>query len=203
VKVGGDPLEDAAKLRAVAAALPREAVLYCDANGGFSVGDARRFLAITADLPYAIEQPCASYRECLQLRPHCLRPLVLDESVERLEDVVRAALDGVDGITIKIARVGGVTPARLIRDCAVELGLTVTVEDTGGADIDTAAMAHLSISTPVARRAHTVDFHNWVTVSQGTGLPEVRDGLLRPPDGPGLGITVDEKSLGNPFLSSG
>ncbi len=203
VKVGGDPLEDAASLRAVVAALPREAVLFCDANGGFSCGDARRFLALTADLRYTLEQPCASWRECVALRAQCSRPLVLDESIERLEHVARAAFDGIDGITIKIARVGGITPARLMRDCAVELGLAVTVEDTGGAEIDTAAIAHLSISTPAARRAHTVDFHNWVTVSQGTGLPETRDGLLRPPDGPGLGIAVDEESLGEPFLTAG
>lgn len=203
VKVGGDPIEDAASLRAVAAALPTDAVLYCDANGGYGIGAARRFLALTADLAYTLEQPCATYRECLALRTQCERPLVLDESIERLEDVARAAFDGIDGITIKIARIGGVTPARLMRDCAVELGLAVTMEDTGGADIDTAAIAHLSISTPAARRAHTVDFHNWVTVSQGPGLPDTRDGLLRAPDGPGLGIEVDERSLGEPFFVAG
>ena len=72
----------------------------------------------------------------------------------------------------------------------------VTVEDTGGADIDTAAMAHLSISTPSNRRAHTVDFHHWVTVSNGCGLPPTNDGVLRPPLGAGLGIDVDEAGIG-------
>jgi hypothetical protein len=50
----------------------------------------------------------------------------------------------------------------------------VTVEDTGGAEIDAAAMAHMSLSTPEGARLHTVDFHNWVTVSNATGLPPAR-----------------------------
>lgn len=202
VKVGGDPDADVAGLRAVAAAVP-DVSLYCDANGGWQVGDARRFLAATTGIDYVLEQPCATLRECLLLRPHAARPMVLDESITTVADVVEAALAGIDGITIKIARVGGVTAARTIRDTAVALGMRVTVEDTGGADIDTAAMAHLSISTPTALRAHTVDFHHWVTVSNGTGLPDTADGLLRPPSGAGLGIAVSLDSLGEPFIDEG
>jgi L-alanine-DL-glutamate epimerase-like enolase superfamily enzyme len=202
VKVGGAPADDAERLRAVAAAVP-DAELYCDANGGWQVGDARRFLAATVDLDYVFEQPCATLRESLRLRPVAARPMVLDESITSVADVTEAAGGGVDGITIKIARVGGVSTARTIRDTAVALGLMVTVEDTGGADIDTAAMAHLSISTPSARRAHTVDFHHWVTVSNGTGIPPTDGGLLRPPTGAGLGVDVDVDALGEPVFDEG
>ena len=202
VKVGGDPSADLAGLRAVAAAVP-DAQLYCDANGGWSTGDARRFLAATTDVTYVLEQPCATLRECLLLRPHAAQPMVLDESITTVADVLEAAAVGIDGITVKIARVGGVTASRIIRDTAVALGMQVTVEDTGGADIDTAAMAHLSISTPAAQRAHTVDFHHWVTVSNGTGLPPTDGGLLRPPTGPGLGIDVDPSEFDPPILDEG
>ncbi len=202
VKVGGTPDEDAAGLRAVLAAVPGTQI-YCDANGGWSMSDARRFLAATADLAYVLEQPCATARECALLRPHAARPMVLDESIVTVADVATAAADGIDGVTVKIARVGGVTAAHRIRDTAVALGLMVTVEDTGGADIDTAAMAHLSISTPSARRAHTVDFHHWVTVSNATGLPPTDGGLLRPPTGPGLGVDVIVDSLGAPVIDEG
>jgi L-alanine-DL-glutamate epimerase-like enolase superfamily enzyme len=167
------------------------------------MADARRFLADTASVGYVLEQPCATARESILLRPHAARPMVLDESITSLVDVVDAAGAGIDGITIKIARVGGVTAARLMRDAAVALGMMVTVEDTGGADIDTAAMAHLSVSTPAARRAHTVDFHHWVTVSNGTGIPSTEGGLLRPPTGTGLGVTVDLPALGVPVCEVG
>ena len=202
VKVGGEPAADEAGLRAVLAAVP-DGEVYCDANGGWTTADARRFLAATASLPYVLEQPCATMRENLLLRAHAARPMVLDESIVALADAVDAAAGGIDGITIKIARVGGVTPARAIRDTAVALGMMVTVEDTGGADIDTAAMAHLSVSTPAAHRAHTVDFHHWVTVSNGTGIPSTEGGLLRPPSGAGLGIDVDVESLGTPIHDEG
>ena len=77
-----------------------------------------------------------------------------------------------------------------MRDVAVELGLPVTVEDTGGSDIDTAAMAHLSLSTPEELRIHTVDFNAWVTVGNASGMPPAEGGRLRAPDGTGLGVEL-------------
>jgi L-alanine-DL-glutamate epimerase-like enolase superfamily enzyme len=104
-------------------------------------------------------------------------------------------------VTLKIARLGGVTRTRLVRDVAVELGLQVTVEDTGGAQVDTAAIAHLSLSTPASARTHTVDFHNWVTVANGTADLVCHDGRMTAPTGPGLGITVDPGLLGEPLFT--
>jgi L-alanine-DL-glutamate epimerase-like enolase superfamily enzyme len=135
-------------------------------------------------------------------RPHCPHPLVLDECIDSLPALLAAHRDGVaDGVTIKIARVGGVGPAALLRDVAVELGLPVTVEDTGGSDIDTAAMAHLSLSTPEAMRIHTVDFNAWVRVGNAAGMPPAVDGRLGAPAGPGLGVDVLLDALGEPFGS--
>jgi len=204
VKVGGDPEEDVARVRAVAAAVPAGTVLFADANGGWPAHAARRFLALARGLDFTLEQPCATYEECRRLRAQCDRPLVLDESIDGLPALVRAAHDGVaDGITIKLARVGGIGPARLIRDTAVALGLMVTVEDTGGSDIDTAAMAHLSLSTPEERRLHTVDFNAWVTLSNAAGMPPARDGRLGAPAAPGLGVEPRLETLGEPFHESG
>lgn len=89
-----------------------------------------------------------------------------------------------------------------MRDLAVELGLAVTIEDTGGASIDTAAMIHLSLSTPEQLRTHTVDFSSWVTVANAEGVPVARNGTLSAPVGPGLGVYVHEPALGEPFYRS-
>jgi L-alanine-DL-glutamate epimerase-like enolase superfamily enzyme len=86
-----------------------------------------------------------------------------------------------------------------MRDLAVDLGLLVTIEDTGGAQIATAAIAHLSISTPATARLHTVDFHNWVTVSNALNAPIVADGRMEAPTTPGLGLQVDALRLGKPI----
>jgi L-alanine-DL-glutamate epimerase-like enolase superfamily enzyme len=200
VKVGLDPDEDVARIEAVRAAIGSDIVLFADANGGWSTHQARRFLRATRHLDYYMEQPCASYEECRALKPDCDRPLILDESIDSLRALLRANEDRmVDGITIKIARVGGVTPARQIRDVAVELGLAVTVEDTGGAEIDTAAMIHLSLSTPAEYRLHTVDFHNWVTTPNGRGIPAASNGTISIGTAPGLGIEVMADVLGEPI----
>jgi L-alanine-DL-glutamate epimerase-like enolase superfamily enzyme len=202
VKVGGVPAEDVERVRAVRAAVPSDVVLFCDANGAWTTGQARAFLRATLELEITIEQPCMSSDDCRTVRPHCPHPLVLDECIDSLPALLAAHRDGVaDGVTIKIARVGGIGPAALLRDVAVELGLPVTVEDTGGSDIDTAAMAHLSLSTPQDLRIHTVDFNAWVTVGNATGMPPAEGGRLRAPEGPGLGVEVLPGELGEPFGS--
>ena len=101
---------------------------------------------------------------------------------------------------MKLQRVGGITRATLIRDVAVELGVEVTVEDAGGASLVTAAIVHVGLGTPERQRVHTCDFHTWVTVDHGTGLPPRADGGQKPPSGDGLGIDVDVAALGDPVL---
>jgi L-alanine-DL-glutamate epimerase-like enolase superfamily enzyme len=92
---------------------------------------------------------------------------------------------------------------RITKITVVELGLAVAVEDTGGAEIDTAAVAHMSLSTPERARLHTVDFHNWVTVSNASGLPPCKDGRMAAPTAPGLGVTPLEREFGAPIYVAG
>lgn len=201
VKVGTTPDADAERLAAVRDAVGDTIVLYADANGAFTATAARRFLRATRDLDYVLEQPCRTYAECASLRPATDRPLVLDESIVTLDDLLRAQRDGVaDGITVKLQRVGGISRALLIRDAAVELGVGVTVEDAGGASLVTAAVVHVGLTTPARHRVHTCDFQTWVTTDHGTGLPSRSDGRQAPPSGHGLGIDVDLDALGEPFF---
>jgi L-alanine-DL-glutamate epimerase-like enolase superfamily enzyme len=201
VKVGTVPETDAERLEAVRDAVGDTIVLFADANGGFTAGGARRFLRATRDLEYTFEQPCRTYAECVSLRRATDRPLVLDESIVTLGDLLRAHREGAaDGITVKLQRVGGLTQAILIRDVAVELGMEVTVEDAGGASLVTAAVVHIGLGTPERLRVHTCDFHTWVTVDNGTGLPPRTDGAQKPPPGPGLGVEVDLDALGEPVV---
>ena len=202
VKVGLDPREDVERMEAVLAVLPAGTVVYADANAAWTAHDARVFVRGTRHLDYVLEQPCADHDSNVTVRAVCDRPFVLDESIDSLASLLRAHRAGlVDGVTLKIARLGGVTRTRLVRDVAVELGLRVTIEDTGGAQVDTAAIAHLSLSTPASARTHTVDFHNWVSVSNGSGDLSCHDGRMSAPTGPGLGITVDTDSLGEPLFT--
>lgn len=197
VKVGQDPLDDARRLAAVRAAVPADVPLYADANGAWTLDAAVRFCDATRDVDYRLEQPCMGFEENRAVARHCTKPMILDEGIATLDDLLRAcAADMIAGVTLKIARLGGVGPTRLIRDVAVDRGLMVTIEDTGGSTVDTAATAHLMVSTPANHRAHTVDFMTWVTVANATGMPAPSGGVLPVPDGAGLGIDGDLDALG-------
>ena len=203
VKVGLDVNEDIERLEAVRAAIPSDTVLFCDANASWGTAETRQFLMATRNLDYTLEQPCASYEENLAIRRACDRPLVLDETIDGADVLLRAIADGlVDGITIKLSRVGGLTKAKLLRDIAIARNLKVTIEDTGGAEIDTAAYCGLMLSTPEILRQHTVDFHNWVTVSNAKADFRIADGEMTLPGGPGLGVEADIEALGEPVFTT-
>jgi L-alanine-DL-glutamate epimerase-like enolase superfamily enzyme len=204
VKIGLDVDEDIERLAAVRAAAPAGTVLFCDANASWGTAETRRFLLATRDLDYTLEQPCAGYDENLAIRRSCERPLVLDETIDSADVLLRAIADGlVDGITIKLARVGGMTKAKLLRDIAIARNLKITIEDTGGAEIDTAAYSALMLSTPENLRQHTVDFHNWVTVSNARADFAIANGAMTPPAGLGLGVDVDPELFGEPIFVTG
>ena len=149
-----------------------------------------------------IEQPCASYQECLVVRRHTNRPFVLDEVVDSLAMVVEGARDqAMDVINLKISKVGGLTKARQIRDLCVSLGIALTIEDTWGGDIITAAIAHLAHSTPPALLFTATDFNSYVTVSNATGAPQRQNGRMAAPLTPGLGVEPRWDVLGQPVIS--
>ena len=96
-----------------------------------------------------LEQPCPTLEECIAVRRLTTLPMVLDEVITDLPTLVRAAAaDAMDHVNLKVGRVGGLTRARLMRDAAVALGLTLTIEDSWGGDIVTAAVGHLAAGVP-------------------------------------------------------
>lgn len=192
-------MEDIERIGTVRATVPDDVPLYADANGAWSLEEAMRFIDAVRDLDCWIEQRCMAYADNLQIARHCAKPMILDEGIVTLQDLLTAYRDGVvSGVSLKIGRIGGVGPTRLLRDLAAALGLKVTVEDIGGSTISTAATALMMVSMPERARAHTVDFMNWVTVANADGMPQTRNGMLVAPEGPGLGVTVDADQFGAP-----
>ena len=204
VKVGDDPVNDAQRVLAVRGAVGPDVVIFADANCGFTLSSARRFVRELGAGGGGIflEQPCATLSECAHLRDSWDGPMVIDENIVSLPALIEAHRLGVaDGVTVKLTRVGGITPAKTIRDAAVELGIGVTVEDASGCDLADTTFAHMNASTPERLRVHSVDFDSWVTITYVDG-PSARDGsFLRPqPDAPGLGLTLRDDLLGEPFV---
>ena len=108
-----------------------------------------------------------------------------------------------DVVNIKIGKFGGLTKARQARDLCAALGVVMTLEDTWGGDIATAAIAHLAHSCPPEYLFTSTDFNSYVTVSTADGAPARVNGRLAAPTTPGLGVTPKPEVLGEPVLVVG
>jgi L-alanine-DL-glutamate epimerase-like enolase superfamily enzyme len=204
LKIGGDPYEDVARTRQVVAELGTEDLLVVDANCGWRLQDAVvAARALEQHERVFLEQPCPTLDECLIVRERTTLPMVLDESIVDVQSLLRAYhAKAMEAINLKISKVGGLTRAALMRDLAQELGLRVTIEDTWGGDIVTAAIAHLAASTR-AEALFTVSFMNDWTKEHVAGYePRSVDGFGSPPTAPGLGVSIDVERLGQPLLTA-
>ena len=105
-----------------------------------------------------------------------------------------------DVVNIKISKFGGLTKARQARDLCVSLGIALTIEDTSGGDIVTAAIAHLAHSTPAEFRFTATDFNSYVTVGIAEGAPQRAQGRMAASTAPGLGVTPRMEVLGDPVI---
>lgn len=201
LKVGGDADLDIERIRAAREVLPATDRLVADANTGWTQHEAIRVARAVRDLDVYIEQPCATYEECLTVRRQIDQPFILDENIDSLHALLRAKADGaMDVVNLKISKLGGLTRTRQLRDLCVACGIAMTLEDSWGGDIATAAIAHLAHSTPEANRFTSTDFNSYVTVSTAIGAPTREQGRMSASLQPGLGIEVRPEVLKSPAL---
>ena len=197
LKVGGRPGEDIDRIHAAANILTEGEVLVADANTGWRVDDAARVVNAVRDRDVYIEQPCRSYEHCLSIRKRTTLPFILDENIDGIAALLRGHQDGaMDAINLKISKVGGLTKARQIRDLCVSLNIPMTIEDSWGGDIITAAIAHLAHSTPESMRFSATDFNSYVSVQNASGAPQRVSGHMVASDEPGLGVALSMEALG-------
>ena len=201
LKVGGDADEDITRIRTTRSVLKPTDLLVADANTGWTRHEAARVVGAVSDLDVYIEQPCLTYEECVSIRRRTALPLVLDEVIDRPGTLVRGLSDdAMDVINLKISKVGGLTTARLMRDLCIDQGIPMTIEDTWGGDIVTAAIAHLASSTPADFCFSATDFNSYGTVELAEGAPKRVDGRMAASDAPGLGVEPDPAVLGDAVL---
>jgi len=201
LKVGGDPDVDIQRIRAVSAELQPGDRLVADANTGWSQHEAMRVVRAVRDMDVYIEQPCRTYEECVSIRNHTDHPFVLDENIDSLGMLIRALNEGaMDVVNLKISKLGGITKLRQARDLCVSRGVAMTLEDSWGGDIVTAAIAHVAHSTPESSRFTSTDFNSYVTVSIAEGAPQRVNGKMKASSEPGLGISPRMEVLGDPVL---
>lgn len=197
LKVGGDPDVDIARIKAVSKELEPGDKLVADANTGWYMHEAMRVVRAVRDIDVYIEQPCLSYEECLTIRKHTDHPFVLDEVMDSIQPLLVGYADrAMDVVNLKISKLGGLTKMRQARDLCVAMGVAMTIEDSWGGDIVTAAIAHIAHSTPTPLLFSSTDFNSYVTVSIAEGAPQRKNGRLAASTAPGLGISPRMDVLG-------
>jgi len=202
LKVGGNPDQDIDRIRAVRKILKPGDKLVADANTGWLMHEAARVVQAVSDLDVYIEQPCYSYEQCLAIRQRTSLPFILDEVIDSIDMILRASNDkAMDVVNIKISKFGGLTKAKQARDLCVSLGIAMTLEDSWGGDIVTAAIAHLAHSTPQEYIFTSTDFNSYVTKSIADGAPKRIDGRMSASTAPGLGVKPLLDVFGDPVWS--
>lgn len=194
VKVGLP--DDVDRVAAVREAIGPWPALRVDANGAWSVEEA--VAAIEAlrrhDLEL-VEQPCRTLEELAEVRNAVGVPVAADESVANADDVRAAAAAGAcDVVNVKLAPSGGFEAARATiaaaRESGLEPYLSSTLDGPWGiaAALQLAASERLSLACGLA----TLELFD---AALARVLPAPRLGLLAVPQGPGLGVSVDDDVL--------
>lgn len=151
LKVGGRPLEeDLERVRAVSRAAPAQVALRLDANGGWTLEQARRALpALCAERKLELcEQPVASVAELRALRPApCL--IAADELLCHPSAADELLAGGAaDVLVLKPMVLGGVIPALALARRAQEAGIAALVTTGLDGAIARAAALHLAAALP-------------------------------------------------------
>jgi len=203
VKLGasGDWQTDVERLVKVRETVGQGPLVYGDWNCGATSLDASRVARAVADQDVMIEQPCATLEDCARVREAAGHPMKIDELAHDTASLIRAHELGVmDAVALKLSKFGGLSKTRQARDLCLHLGAKMCIEDTWGSDISTAALLHLGAATDPARVLNVCDLSGYVAPRLAPDGPTRDNGRIAPPEGAGLGITVDTDLLGTPDL---
>jgi L-alanine-DL-glutamate epimerase-like enolase superfamily enzyme len=187
--------DDVGQVEAVRAAVGTEARIRVDANAAWDLETARRTLAELEPLGVELaEQPVGSLEGMAELAASTAIPLAADESVENRADAERAVSLGACAYTgIKLSKVGGAEEGRAI---AAALPAYVTSALDGPVGIAAAArLAHEVDGGGGPGLAHGLATQRLFASTVASVQCELRDGMLHPPPGPGLGVEIDEDAL--------
>ncbi|KAH7396234.1 putative mandelate racemase [Pyrenochaeta sp. MPI-SDFR-AT-0127] len=203
IKIGQDPITDAALIVAAMSDKQPGEFFLVDANCGLTVETALRTLKLLPKgLDFVLESPCATLREHMSLRRRTDIPMILDELATDSASIIQAiAEDAAEGIGLKISKAGGLTRGRRQRDICIAAGYTISVQDTVGSDISFASIVHLAQTIPERNLRCILNTRDMVTLKTADCEYPNHDGRVTAPTAPGLGIKPRLDVLGNPVAS--
>ena len=190
--------DDVGQVRAVREAVGAAARIRIDANASWDVATAKLRLAELEELDIElVEQPVATLEGAAAVAAATSIPIAGDESVESRLDAERAlALGACSLASVKLSKVGG--PEEAIAIAEVLPSYLSSALD-GPVGIAAAAQVALTLRESAAPGgldlAHGLATQRLFAATVATVECELRDGMLHPPPGPGLGVEIDERAL--------
>jgi muconate cycloisomerase len=202
VKVGLDPESDIARVEAVRDLVGPDLAMTIDANTGWTINQAKQCLRRLASTNLVLaEQPIpAGDPEALaELRRDTPFPIMADESVFTLQDAwLLTRHRAADILSVYPGKHGGIAAAAEIVAVAKAAGLRCAIGSNLELGVGTAAMLHVAAAFPEIDSdsfpADTIGpfYHegDLITKPLDLGPP-----YARIPDGPGLGVDLDEEQV--------
>ena len=202
VKVGLDEAGDLERVRLVRELAGPEIPIGIDANQGWNLSTAIRILPrlekydlLFAEQPIPGDEPA----DFTTLQKHTSLPLMADESLFTVQDARRLAAEpGVDLLAVYPGKHGGLGPSQQICNIAAAAGKSCSIGSNLELGVGTAAMLHLATALPaIASGRFPGDFIGpFYHVSDLLSEPlKLGPPCALAPDGPGLGVTLDEDQL--------
>jgi L-alanine-DL-glutamate epimerase-like enolase superfamily enzyme len=193
LKGGQNADADAARVLKVREAVGPEIELRFDANQGFTVEEAIRFIerSRSAALEF-IEQPTPSARADLlgDVTRQVSIPVMADESLSTLRDAFRMASQKLmDMVNVKLMKVGGLWEALQINAVARSAGLEVMVGCVDESALGIAAGLHFALARPNVAYAD-LDGHIGLVGDPAACSVRLDNGILYPGEGPGFGCEL-------------
>jgi L-alanine-DL-glutamate epimerase-like enolase superfamily enzyme len=189
--------DDVGRVRAVREALGRKAKIRIDANAAWDLETAKRALAELEPFEIElVEEPVATLEEAAAVARISSIPLAGDESIESRADAERALALSACALTgIKLSKVGG-------PEAAIEIAEVLPVYMTSALDgpVGIAAAAQVAQTlraggVEAAALAQGLATQRLFASTIASVECELRGPLLHPPEGPGLGVEIDEAAL--------
>jgi L-Ala-D/L-Glu epimerase / N-acetyl-D-glutamate racemase len=197
VKVGPDPEADSERVLAVGETL-KGLPLKVDANQAWTPKEAVRFTRLYSKMGVSVvEQPVHmdNIEGLAMVRNSCPEvDIMADESIKSLSDARKLIeLNAVDMFNIKLVKSGGLCNAKKIAAIAESAGMNCMAGCTLQNTLIDAATVHFLSATPNII-CNEVKSPQWIRNDVASGL-EISNGMVRVPEGPGLGLEMDEDRL--------
>lgn len=202
VKVGLNPDEDVARVRAVREVAGPDLPMTIDSNCGWDAATARQTLLRLRDVNLVLaEQPIppGDPAALAELRRDTGLRIMADESVFTLDDAWQLTVHrAADILSIYPGKHGGLAGTCEIAHVARAAGLACALGSNLELGVGTAAMLHVAAALPDIRsEIYPADaigpfYHEDDLLTQPLSLGPP---AARVPDGPGLGVELDEEKL--------